>query len=242
MIPQDVNEIVSLAKQLFDNKEYHKAEAHLRQVIKKGIKYADVHNMLGVIEHMAGKFDAAIDLFKSALNINPNYTEALLNLAVLYNDLGHYEDAKKLYTNLKKGKKGSKKREIEPVLKGKLSNLHANIGDIYRGLGLYSHAIEEYQKALNLNSSYVDIRTKLGISYRENTEPAKSLAELKKVVKSDPKYVNARIQLGVTYYSMNKLTQAKNEWKEVIKRDKNNEYAKMYLRLADSKPKKKSKS
>jgi len=230
----DVNELVAIGKQYFEKKDYHKASSYLKQVIDRKVKYADVYNMLGVIEHIEGKFDTSIKLFKEALKINPHYTEAILNLAVLYNDLGHYEDAKKLYKNLHKGKT-SKKREIEPVLKGKLSNLHANIGDIYRNLGLYPHAIEEYTKALNLNSGYIDIRTKLGISYRENEELQKSLAELKKVVKSDPKYVHASIQLGVTYYSLNRLNEAKKQWNEVLKKDSANEYAQMYLRLAESK-------
>ena len=236
---QDVNEQVAIGKQYFDKKDYHRAENYLRQVVKKGTKYADVFNMLGVIEHIDGKFNSSIKMFKEALKINPNYTEALLNLAVLYNDLGHYGEAKKLYTNLHKGK-GAKHRGIDPVLKGKLSNLHANIGDIYRSLGLYTHAIDEYSKALTLNLGYVDIRTKLGISYRENGDLQKSLTELKKVVKSDPKYVHARIQLGVTYYSMKKLTEAKKQWKDAVKRDPDNEYAAMYLRLAETKTPKKA--
>lgn len=234
---QDINELVATGKQFFDKKEYHRAETYLRQAVGKGIKYADVYNMLGVIEHIEGKFDSAIKMFKEALKINPNYTEALLNLAVLYNDLGHYAEAKKLYTNLHKAQK-AKHRQIEPVLKGKLSNLHANIGDIYRSLGLYSYAIEEYKKALGLNPGYVDIQTKLGVSYRENGELPKSLAELKKVIKADPKYIHAHIQLGVTYYSMNKLAEAKKQWMDAAKRDPGNEYAQMYLRLAEAKPKK----
>ena len=43
-------------------------------------------------------------IFFMALSINPRYTEAMLNLAVLYNDLGQYAEAKKLYGKLKGGK------------------------------------------------------------------------------------------------------------------------------------------
>lgn len=227
----DANELAAIGKQYFDKKEYHRAETYLRQAMKKGIKYADVFNMIGVIEHIEGKFDSAIKMFKEALKINPNYTEALLNLAVLYNDLGSYAEAKKLYTNLSRSQK-TKHRHIEPVLKGKLSNLHANIGDIYRELGLYHYAIDEYTKALSLNPGYIDIRTKLGISYRENGNLQQSLSELKKVVRTDPSYVTARIQLGVTYYSMKKFAEARKQWREALKKDPKNEYAEMYLRLA----------
>lgn len=228
----DSNELVKLGKTFFEKKEYHKAEGYLRQALKKGTDYADVYNMLGVIDHIEGKFDVAIEMFRKALRINDGYTEALINLAVLYNDLGKYEDAKKLYTKLSKTHKG-KPHHIEPVLKGKLSNLHANIGDIYRSLGLYTYAIDEYNKALHLNPTYVDIRTKLGISFRENDELQKSLAELKKVIKTDSKYTAAQVQLGVTYYSMGKIAEAKKQWSDVTKKEPLNEYAKMYLRLID---------
>lgn len=236
----DINELVSIGKQFFEKKEYEKAANYFKQLVEKGVRYADVYNMLGVIEHIEGRFDSSIKLFKEALGINPNYTEALLNLAVLYNDLGHYGEAKALYANLHKNKKGTKK-DIEPVLKGKLSNLHSNIGDIYRNLGLYQYAIDEYGKALSLNPGYLDIRAKLGVSFRENGDLQKSMAELKKVIKEDPKYVSAKVQLGVTYYSMNKLTEAKKQWNEALKKDPKNEYASMYLKLAEEKKSTKTK-
>lgn len=231
---ENVNDLVAIGKQYFDNKEYIKAEQYLRKVLQMNTNYADVLNMLGVIHHIEGKFTSAIEFFQKALKINPHYTEALLNLAVLYNDLGKYKDAKKLYTQLHTAQK-AKHRQIEPVLKGKLSNLHANIGDVYRSLGLYQHAIEEYKKALALNPTYADIRMKLGISFRENGQTRESLSELKHVVKTDPKYIQARVQLGVTLFSSGQEPSAKKEWKKAIEKDPSNEHAKMYLRLSENK-------
>lgn len=229
---ENPQELVELGKQCFENKDYTRAERYLRQVLNHNNHYADVHNMLGVICHIEGKFDSAIICFKEALKINPHYTEALLNLAVLYNDLGRYQDAKKLYTNLHKKEDGSK-QDIEPVLKGKLSNMHAEVGDVYRSIGLYKFAIEEYKKALTLNPTYVDIRTKLGVALREEGHFDTSLKELKQVAKEDPRYIMARIQMGVTFYSLKKLKEAKLEWQAVLKQDPENESAKMYLRLCE---------
>ena len=228
-----IKQLVALGKQCFDNKQYQKAEQYLKRVLSLNDRYADVMNMLGVIYHIEGKFQSAIELFRKALKLNPRYTEALLNLAVLLNDLGQYGEAKKLYSQLKTHHKEPHKN-IEPVLRGKLSNLHADIGDIYRSIGLYPHSIDEYKKALNLNPGYLDIRTKLGQAYRENGQLAQSFKELKEVVGKNSDYSPARIQLGVTLYSMGKIPNAKKEWKTVITKDADNEYAKMYLRLCES--------
>ncbi|MBI2341885.1 MAG: tetratricopeptide repeat protein, partial [Deltaproteobacteria bacterium] len=180
--------------------------------------------------HIEGKFDSAIELFQKSLKVNPRYTEAILNLAVLYNDLGKYKEAKKLYTHLR-STQTVKHKHIEPVLKGKLSNLHADIGDIYRNLGLFEYAIDEYKKALLLNPKYVDIKTRLGIAYRENKQLKESLLELTEAAKADPRYIDSRIQLGVTYYSLGKLNDAKKQWSGIVEKDPDNEYAKMYLTL-----------
>jgi tetratricopeptide (TPR) repeat protein len=225
-----IQELVEQGKQCFENKEYAKAEQIFRKILAQQPNYADILNLLGVIHHIEGKFSSSMELFKKALKVNPHYTEAILNLAVLYNDLGKYKDAKKLYTHLRTSQT-VKHKTIEPVLRGKLSNLHANIGDIYRNLGLYDHAIEEYKKALILNPRYADIRTNLGIALRENNQLSESLKELHEAVKSNPAYINARIQLGVTLYSSGKIGEAKTEWSAVLKKDAENEYAKMYMNL-----------
>ncbi len=232
-----IKQLVALGKQCFDNKQYQKAELYFKKVLSLNDRYADVMNMLGVIHHIEGKFTSAIELFRSALKINPRYTEALLNLAVLLNDLGQYTEAKKLYGQLKTHHK-EPHRNIEPVLRGKLSNLHSDIGDIYRSIGLYPHSIDEYRKALDLNPGYLDIRTKLAQAYRENGQLTHSLKELKEVVSKNGGYAPARVQLGVTLYSMGKVPEAKKEWKSVIAKDPDNEYAKMYLRLCEAQAKK----
>ncbi len=224
---------IEKGKKCFEEKDYKSAEEYLRKVLRQTDCYADVLNMMGVIQHADGRFSSAIDLFKRAISVNPNYTEAIMNLAVLYNDLGEHKDAKKLYDRLKKAPRASGQK-IEPVLRGKLSNLHADIGDIYRSAGAHKLAIDEYNKALKLNPTYVDIRTKLGQSLREDGQLTKALKELKDAVRARSTYAPARVQLGLTYYAQGKLPQAKKEWKATLSKDPQNDYAKMYLRLIEA--------
>ncbi len=229
---ETIRELVTLGKQYFDHKRYEEAEEQLRRVIAENVPYADVFNMMGVIQHVKGSFTSAIDFFRRALEINPRYTEALMNLAVLYNDLGEYAEARALYRRL--GRRGGKRGEaIEPVLRGKLSNLHADIGDIYRSVGLNELATEEYEKALRLNPSYFDIRTKLGQSLRESGELGRAVQQFRRVLRADGRYTPALVQLGVTLYTMGKSAEAKHSWRRVLEQDPKNEYAQMYLRLCE---------
>jgi tetratricopeptide (TPR) repeat protein len=226
----NVADLVSEGKDLFEKKDYQNAESVLKQVLSQTKRYADVQNMMGVIQHADGRFSSAIQHFKKAIEINPRYTEAIMNLAVLYNDLGQYKDAKKLYDQLKKQPK-AKDQTIEPVLRGKLSNMHMEVGDVYRATGAHKLAIEEYDKALKLNPGYVDIRTKLGQSLREDGQITKAVKELKTAIKAKSNYTPAHVQLGLAYYAQNKMNDAKKEWRTALDKDPDNEYAKMYLRL-----------
>jgi tetratricopeptide (TPR) repeat protein len=228
-----ISELVAAGKQCFEQKDYRSAEAYFRQVLDKTDRYADVLNMMGVIHHAEGRFSSAIDMFKRALAVNPRYTEAVMNLAVLFNDLGQYADARKLYDALRKAPR-MRGQTMEPVLRGKLSNLHSQIGDIYRSAGAHKLAIEEYEKALALNPSYADIRTKLGQAFREDGQVGKAVSELKTALKTKAAYVPARIQLGLAYYATGKIADAKKEWKAALAKDPDNDYAKMYLRLIEA--------
>ncbi len=224
-------ELIEIGKQYFHNKDYSKAKDCLKKVVSQKNKYADVYNMLGVIAHIQGNFGSAIDMLEQSLKLNPQYSEAILNLAILYNDLGQYKKAQKLYTKLDTGK-NKRVRHIEPVLCGKLSNMHAELGDIYQSIGEQPLAITEYEKALQLNPSYSDIRTKLAQALRENGKFDDSLLELKKVIKQDPYYVPAYIQKGVTLHTMQKKGLAIRAWEKTLHIDPKNQTAKMYLRLS----------
>lgn len=236
---ESTKELVAQGKEYFAQHDFPRAESCLRKALAKHAGYADVYHMLGVIHHADGRFASAVDYFQKALQLNPNYTEATLNLVVLYNDLGQYTEAKKLYGQLRKGApkpatKPAKKETaaaIEPVLRGKLANMHAEVGDIYRGLGLYEQAADEYRKALELNAAYADIRTKLGMALREAGELNNSLTELKQACKDKPSYHLARVQLGVTLFAAGKTTDAKKEWTSVTAKEPKNELAQMYLKL-----------
>ena len=50
-----------------------------------------------MVFHDQGQFARAQRAFEAALRLNPAYTEAALNLAVIYNDMGKYREAKEVY-------------------------------------------------------------------------------------------------------------------------------------------------
>src|SRR4029079_10571279 len=139
-----VKQLLVLGREHFDRREYDRAEHVLRQVIERTDRYADVYNMLAVILHERGDFVAAERHFERAVEINPNYTEALLNLAVTYNDLGKYEAARQVYARIRREE--TKEGGMDPFVRGKIANMHADLSQAYADAGSRPEAIEQLKR------------------------------------------------------------------------------------------------
>ena len=230
---KDVLRWLERGRETYENKEYDEAEIYLLKVLEVESRFADVMNMLGVISHDRGDIVTAKEYFEKALDLNPRYTEAALNLAVTYNEQGQYEKARETYgqiTNLHSGRENG----IEPFARGKLANMHSELGRAYAELQMFEKAILQYRESLSLCPDFVDIRTRLGQTLKDAGEIDSALAELKLAKTMRPGYLPARISLGVTYLAMNDKLSAKNEWKEVLDIDPENKTANMYVKMVEN--------
>jgi tetratricopeptide (TPR) repeat protein len=230
-----VKQLLVLGREHYAKRDFDKAEELLRQVLDSEDRFADVHDMLGVISHARGNFIQAERHFERALEINPTYTEAALNLAVTYNDRGKYEAAKAVYTRIKGSPSGSV-QNLDPFARGKLANMHADLGQAYADAGLPHEAIDELEKAVNLCPQFADLQTKLGGLLREVNNPARAREHFEAALEARPNYVPARIQLGVTLLAMGDPKGAEEHWRKVIEIEPDNSRAKMYLRMLASRP------
>jgi len=224
-----------LGKEAYNNGEFKKAKEHFIKLLEGGVDFADVYYMLGIIYHRDGKYESAVHCFEEALSINPDYTEASLNLAVIYNDMGKIDRAGEVYANAKsRAKIETKPKYLDNYLSGKISNLHADLADIYHSIGVFDTAIHEYEMALNLNPDFHDIRTKLAMAMMDAGKVSNAVVELKKVIKERPGFTPASMNLGLCYFKMNKFNEARKIWEEVAKDDPDNKFIPLYLKMLES--------
>ena len=225
-----LRQLLNQGKELYDKHEYDRAEPYLKQVVMLSPGFADVHNMLGVVYHGQGRFTQAQESFEQALRINPAYTEAALNLSVTYNDLGKYREAKEVYAQALAASR-SQPRHLDPYARGKIANMHSDIGDAYYGLGLLDEAVREYRHALELAPHYPDIRTRLAQVLRDQGKLDDAVRELEKAKNDAPRYMPARVHLGLAFFSLGRREAAIAEWESVLTEDPNNKSCRMYLQM-----------
>lgn len=225
-----LKQTLMLGRGFFEKKQYAQAEKYLTTVVEQNQSFADVYNMLGVIYHDQGQFARAQRAFEAAMRINPAYTEAALNLAVIYNDMGKYREAKEVYqAALSRGR--ASQHKLDPFVQGKISNMYADIGDVFASSGLLDEAIAEYRRAIVLGPRFVDIRLKMAQALRDRGDHAEALSEFEEILRINPHYLPGRVHYGVTLYSAGRRAEAIKVWEEVLTMNPGNKSAEMYLNL-----------
>lgn len=219
-------------RELYHAGNHPRALRALAPLAKERLPFADVYAMLGTIFHQMGKLPEARTMFEEALRLNPRYTEAALNLVLTYNELGRYQDAKHTHERMLAHRRGTGAAErLDPFVKGKIANMHADVAQAYEQAGLYEEAAQEYRRALALCPQYVDLRSRLGVSLRASGDLGNAEREFQRAKRENPNLVAVRLQLGMTYYSAGRRTDAAREWREALAMEPDNRFAKLYLRL-----------
>ena len=229
----DVKQLLLLGREHYDKHDYAQAEYLLRQVVTQTDRYADVHHMLGVIAHAKGDYLNAKVHFEKAVILNPNYTEAQLNLMVTYNELGRYDDAREIYARIR-ARTGTAR--ADGFVKGKLANKHAELSQAYLDAGMRVEAIRELEKAVVLCPGFADLRTRLGALLHESGEIVRAQEELERARDANPKYLPARLMLGIVLLSVGECERAIDELESAVALDPENKSAQSYLRIARAKP------
>jgi tetratricopeptide (TPR) repeat protein len=220
------------ASRLFDAGRYPEAEdLYLKLVEAGGSGYADIYNRLGLITAFQGQIETAVEWFLKAVQANPRYTEACLNLAVIYADLSRYDEADQVYHEAARLVTDAP-RSTDFYVRGRLANEHAALGDRYVNLGLLDEALDEYRKALGLCPMFPDIVTRVGMVLREQGAYDEAIRVFLRAKELSPDYVPATVHLGLTYYMSGFPDLAREEWESIPPEAIAGEHTAVYLALA----------
>ena len=139
---------------------------------------------LAIKNHQEGRLDVAQKLYNQILKINPNHSQTLNNIAVIFTNLKEYQKAKECY---------QKAIKINPNYQA----AHNNLGIIFKELKNYQKAKECYEKAIEINPSYADAHNNLGIIFKEEEENQKAKECYEKTIEINRNHLGAHYNLGV---------------------------------------------
>lgn len=161
MLQDDLKILLDTAKDHFNKGHYKLAEPLLLQLQNEPNHKPDVPYMLASIAFDKGQLKRAIQLFKQSLEIDPEFTDSSVGLSIILNDLGRYDEAKKVFEDAYSIMKQKQKLGKDAFLLQKLAQKHMELGDLYASNNLLQDAILEYQKALKHQPQSEELQSKI---------------------------------------------------------------------------------
>lgn len=228
-------QLIEEARSAFIEGDYQTAEPLLNQPTLINSKNPEIFQMLATIYYDQGKFNKAISTFKKALEIDPGYTDAAVGLSIILNDIGRYDDAKKIFEDAK-NLLDSKKQQAsnEPNINEKFSLKHAELADLYLQYKRFDESAEQYIKAISLSNKKIDLFLRLAECYVQAGQKDKAIKELRSILQIDPRLSAPRLKLGLILYNAHHIAEAVDQWENVLRYEPKNTDALRYLKMAQA--------
>ncbi len=192
----------------------------------RGQEDAHAQFQLGFISCKAGRNNVAIDYFKQAIQINPDYHDAHFNLGICYLTLDCTNEAIECF-----------KQAIR--INPDDSNAQFILGECYIKLSHNSEAIECFKQAIQINPDDADAHYKLGVCQLKSDRANEAIDCFKQAIRIKPHYPRAHFSLGFCFLTLDRTNEAIECFKQAIQINPDNVMAlnslgDCYLKLGHS--------
>jgi Flp pilus assembly protein TadD len=161
----------------------------------------------GIAHAENGDLERALEQYRIALDIEPEYSAAYSNIGLIYSDTGRPERAVEYFQKALQLKPASfaarnnlgvaysrmglsenaiaqfrESLELQPLQPG----VHNNLGNEYRSMGRFDPAIAEYRKALALQADNAEAYNNIGVAYGQLGRADDAVASLLSALRIDP--------------------------------------------------------
>jgi tetratricopeptide (TPR) repeat protein len=208
--------------------EYSDAIDDLTLAIELKPTYPDINNALGTAHFFGGSKEMALEYFKRACEINPNYIEAQLHLAYTHIELGNLGEGVSILDDITQHPEGTDGRWDYSRIS--MSNLHAKLGQMYERRGELLEALTEYKRALKLQPGFLDTMLKLARTYAKLELFEEAHREFYRILRANAEYSEARMELGMLFMREGKYEEARKQWERCLGSEAHALRAKFYLK------------
>jgi tetratricopeptide (TPR) repeat protein len=150
-----------------------------------------------------GRFGDAIEQFKQALQINPDYAEgqnnwgnALASEGKATEAIEHYERALQINPDYAEG--------------------HNNLGLALAGQGKLEQAVAQYERALQINPENAEARNNLGLALARQGKVTEAIEQYERALKIKPDFAEARVNWGLALAGQGELDAAIEQYNRVL--------------------------
>jgi tetratricopeptide (TPR) repeat protein len=178
-------------------------EMAINRLPGKSPQNAVAHNNLGLAYYDIKSLDKAIERYRMAIDLKPDYADAHNNLGIVYNDQGRLEESIREY-------------QITLKLQPNLAQAYNNLGTAYSKQGHFEEAIREYQKTLELQPDNAEAHNNLGNAHSKQGRIEEAIREYRAALELQPDNAEAHYNLGYAYSNQKHFEEAIQEYQKVL--------------------------
>ncbi len=158
---------------------------------------------LGVSYQNRKDYVKAIEAYKRAIELDPNYIEAYNNLGILYQEIGDDHSAYETYQRL---------INVNPDYE----KVYNNLGLLFYQRGQYGEALEAFQKALTINPKNLESYLNLGVIYKKQGQWEKAVSSYQKALSINPLHKETHYNIGLLYEQRGEIELAVGHYQKFI--------------------------
>ena len=197
--PEQLQSLINLYSQGQHQQALNQAAEMLEQFPRSAILY----NMCGAAQAGSGKLDAAIESYKFAVQIRPDFAEAYNNMGNALHHQGSLAFAIDSY-----------KQALE-IDRG-YADAHYNMGNALRDQGNLAAAIVSYKHAIEIKPSYAEARNNMGGVLQEQGNVLAAIDSYKQAIKINPDHAEAHNNMGYALTAHGDLAAAIESYKRAL--------------------------
>jgi len=194
------------------------AEAIYRQILQAAPNHPDALHLLGLIAHLAGKNEIAVELIVKAISVSAS-GQMFYNLGNALRSQGKLDAA---IDNYRKAL----------TLKPDYAEAHSNLGAALQEQGKLDEAVVSFQRALSHKPDYAEAYYNLGIVLKNLKRHTEAVAAYQHAIAIKPNYSVAYNNLGVALKHLKRYEEAVIAYQQAIALETN--YATAYNNLGNA--------
>jgi protein O-GlcNAc transferase len=180
------------------------ADQLCRQIVQADTGHFGALHLLGLIASRTGRNDLAIDDFKAALRLNPDFAEAHTDLAI------------ELATQRKLAEAVDSFRQALRVDPDHV-RAHFGLGVSLQFQGKLDEAAASFQRTVQLQPDHAQAHCHLGYALLHQGQPAVAVDSLQQALRLKSDYPEALHSLGTALMSLGRLEEAVNHFQQALR-------------------------
>ncbi len=120
---------MSFGSAAWEQDDFAAAFQHFRAILQDHSNFADIRNRAGLCLAMMGDAEGVLEQFDKALEVNDCCAEALMNRAIVLNDLNRHDEAAECFHRAS-ALDLRDSRAFPSYMGNQLANAHAKTGDL----------------------------------------------------------------------------------------------------------------